>query len=331
MVNNRSIDYFSGMNGEAKRLVGAIVLTTLVGLIFSGSFLGALHRPRPHGVPVAVAAPPQVVAGLAGALDRRAAGAFDLAGYPGEAEARRALLRRDVDGIFIPAENRLVVAGATGRTTSTLLTEVFRGASGGRLTVEDARPLPADDGNGIASMFFVVTVVIPGIALGVAVSVAAPRLRAAGRVSGLAIGAIAIAGAGTLVADAVVGALDGAPWALWGAGALIAFAVAATVAGLLRVAGPAGAALAALVIVPIGVPASGGPVGAGFIPRWYADVGEFLPVSAGINAVRNIVYFDANAIGARLLVLAVWATAGALLTLAPRVWRRHTAPATAPA
>jgi hypothetical protein len=98
---------------------------------------------------------------------------------------------------------------------------------------------------------------------------------------------------------------------------------------MLRIAGPAGTALAGLLIVPIGVPASGGPVGAGFVPGWYADFGEFLPVSAGINAVRNIVYFDGSAIGARLLVLSAWAAGGLLLTLLPRVWRRHAAVAVA--
>lgn len=314
---------------EARRLVGVILAVTLVGMVFAGSFLGALHRPRPHGVPVAVAAPPQVAAGLDAALDRRAAGAFDVRPYPGEAEARRALLRRDVDGVFVPGANRLIVAGATGRATSTLLTEVFRGASGGRLTVEDVRPLPADDGNGIASVFFVVAVVIPGIALGVISSVAAPRAGVAARLAALAAGAVAVAGADALIADAVLGALGGAPWTLWGIGALLAFTVAAAVAGVLRIAGPAGAAVAVLLIVPVGVPASGGPVGAGFIPRWYAELGEHLPVGAGINAVRNIVYFDANAVGGWLLVLAVWAGAGTLLTMLPRVWRRHAALAAA--
>jgi hypothetical protein len=126
-----------------------------------------------------------------------------------------------------------------------------------------------------------------------------------------------VGGANAWVAAGLTGALTSSPLELWGLGSLLVFAVGSFVAGGWRVAGPPAVALSALLFIPIGVPASGGPIGPRFIPEWYATFGEWLPVGAAIDAVRNTVYFDGNATGGPLLVLALWGVAGLALVLAP--------------
>lgn len=318
---------------DAKRkAVVVIVAATLLGMLFAGSFVGALHRPEPHDIPVAVVAPTEVVSTMRAALAERSAGALELTSYDSEQSAREALLRQDVDGAFLagPSENRLLVAGAAGRTTASALTQVFTQASqaqGRQLAVQDVAPLPPDDANGIAAMFFAVTLAIPAVALAVMLFFAAPAVGLTGRLVLLSVGSIVLGGANTWVVAGLVGALSGAPWALWGIGTLIAFGVSATTAGLLRLAGPPAAALAILAIIPVGAPASGGPVGPRFIPEWYAAVGEVLPIGAGITTVRGAVYFDGNGMTTALWVLGLWALAGVLLVAAGTLRHsRHRAP-----
>lgn len=304
-----------------RKAVVVVVAATLLGMLFAGSFIGALHRPDPHDIPVAVVAPAGAASTMRAALDERSPGALELIGYDSEQSARQALLEQDVDGAFIaePSGNRLLVAGAAGRTTVNVLTQAFTQASqvqGRQLAVQDVVPLPPDDANGIATMFFNVTLAIPAVALAVLLFLAVPAVGLAGRLLLLAAGSLALAGANTWIVAGLVGALTGAPWALWGIGSLIAFAISGTTAGLLRLAGPPAAALAILAIIPVGVPASGGPVGSRFIPEWYAAVGEALPIGAGITTVRSVIYFDGSGTSTALWVLTLWAVAGVLLVAA---------------
>ncbi|TDC75713.1 ABC transporter permease [Actinomadura sp. 7K507] len=318
---------------EKGKPIAVIVVVALLGMVFAGSFLGALHKPEPHGVPVAVVGPENAVDRLGAEMDKRADGAFDLAAYETEKAARDALLDRDVDAVFVPGQGgaALIVAGATGKIENAVLTQAFQGvgqATGQPVTVEDVRPLPADDGNGVSAIFFVITTVIPAIVLAVLLAFAVPKAGAGRRVGLLAAGSVVLGGVNAWVAAGLTGALVGAPWELWGLGSLLVFAVSSFAAGALRAGGPPAAGLTVLLFIPIGVPASGGPIGPRFIPEWYAAFGEWLPVSAAINAVRNTVYFDGSAIGGPLLVLTLWAAAGLALVLVPKKTRQrgHAAP-----
>src|SRR5262245_42376897 len=112
-----------------RKLIGAVAAVTLLGLVFVASFLGALHQPEPHDVPIAVVGPAQVAGQLDQAVTERAPGAFDLRAYSSEEAARQALLDRDVDGVLVPESGKLIVASAAGRTGSTVITQVFQGAA----------------------------------------------------------------------------------------------------------------------------------------------------------------------------------------------------------
>ncbi len=108
-----------------KRLIPAVVLATLIGMFFVGSFVGALHAPEPHDVPVGVVGPPQALAQMAQKLD----GKFELTTYADEAAAREALGEREVDAVLLPQQQKLVVASAASRSASTVITSVFTAAA----------------------------------------------------------------------------------------------------------------------------------------------------------------------------------------------------------
>ncbi|MGW4411508.1 hypothetical protein ACWEJ6_46290 [Nonomuraea sp. NPDC004702] len=313
-----------------RRIIGLVVGVALLGMVFAGSFLGAFRAPEPHGVPVAVVAPAGQVRQLQSGIDGRRPGAFTLSPYGSAEAARAALLEREVDAVLVPGEGRLVVASAGGRTGATVITAAFQGAAqaqGRTLEIEDAVPLPPGDAGGIAGMFYVLSVLLPGIALAVLLARVAPGLGAAARTGVLAGGALVTGTAVAWLADVVFGALPGSFVPLVAVSAGIALAVGLVVAGLVKVIGTPGVGVAALLFVPIGLPASGGPLGARYIPEWYAAVGRVLPVGPAAEAVRNTVFFGGAALWTPVGVLALWALLGLVLLALPGR-RAQPAPAT---
>ncbi len=300
-----------------KKLVGAAAVV-LLGMLFVTSLLGGLHKPEPRGVPIAVVGPAQTVPQLGRDLDARAPGAFELLRYGDERAGRAALLGREVDGVLLVREGRLIVAGAAGRTASTVITQVFQGAAQARgltLAVEDAVPLPPGDPGGISGMFYVLGLLVPGFAIAALVSRSAWGMT--GRLNALVTGAIGVGFIEAWLADVVYGALPGHLLALTTVSAGIVLTIGLTVLGLLRVAGFPGGGLAALLFFPVGLPTSGGPLGPHFIPEWYATIGRFLPIGAGSDAVRNTVFFEGAALGVPLAVLSGWALLGSALLSIP--------------
>lgn len=114
-----------------------------------------------------------------------------------------------------------------------------------------------------------------------------------------------------------------APRGLAGIAMLTSFAVAAACAAACRLGGPPLAAAVVLLVVPIGVPAAGGPFGPAFIISWYAHVGVGLPAGAALSAIRDIVYFSGNALASPLLVLCLWAAISALVLGLPPLPNRR--------
>lgn len=326
------------MNKAIGRAVGACVAATAVGMLIAGSFLGALHEPRPHEIPVGTAGSPVAVRQLGTELGRHAPGAFDLKAYPSPAAARSAILDRAVDGAVVLNQGhpRLIVAGAAGRFVIEAIVSAFQrmAASGGQtLLVTDIRPLPAHDPNGVSPVYAVIALILPSLTFGVLLGhLAGRRMRPAAQLlAAAALGAFSclIGAAVTWVADGLVGALTGAPLHLFGVAVLTAFAISTASATATRWAGLPGGLLLALAIFPVGIPASGGPFGPNFVPSWYGHLGIGLPPGAAITAIRNVVYFSGNGLAGAgsglaspLLVLCIWAAAGLLGMAWPLLPRR---------
>ena len=66
---------------------------------------------------------------------------------------------------------------------------------------------------------------------------------------------------------------------------------------------------------------SGGAYEGTFMPGLWHAIGPYLPGGAGLSAFRGIVYFDSANTAGRFTVLAIYAIAGALVTIVVG-WRR---------
>jgi hypothetical protein len=304
----------------------------LLQLGFIASYLGAFHSPHPHRIPVAVVAPGQVSDQLVAKVRALPKHPVKPRTAPDEATARRWILDREVDAAYVvnPAGgvDRLLVASAGGPAVSQTATQIAQALAGTQhrqVTVTDIRPASPGDGRGLSSFYLVVGWVVGGYLtasiLGVAGGSRPANIhRTVIRLGALALYAIVSGLAGALIAGPLFGALSGHFLALAAIGALVVAAAAAATVALQILFGIVGIGLAILLFVVLGNPSAGGPYPAPLLPAFWRVIGPLLPPGAGVTAVRNTVYFSGHAIGGALLVLACYAAAGTLVSLAASAW-----------
>ena len=312
-----------------RRLLPALVAGLAISFAFIAFFTSALRDPQPNGVAVAVVGPSSSVREIQRGLDQGLPGGFALRRYAGEADARRALVDQDVDGVYVVgARPRLLVAGGAGASAMTALRAAFgaaAGAQGHSLAVADTAPLPQHDSRGLSAFFLVA-----GLSMGSLVFAAALfflgghahvmplRLKLA------AIGAFATV-AGLVVAidtDFVAGGLVGAFWGVAGIAALLAAAVALTTTAVVRWVGLPGVGLCAMALMLFSLPATGGAVGPEFVPDFYRDVAPILPSHAALLALRGTVYLNGGGTVGPILILLGWAAAAIVAIFAAHVLGR---------
>jgi hypothetical protein len=126
---------------------------------------------------------------------------------------------------------------------------------------------------------------------------------------------------GALIANAWFSALPSHFVRLWGLGALLVFAVGAFTMACQVLLGILGIGVAILLFVVLGNPSAGGAYPSTLLPTFWARIGPYLPPGAGTDAVRSIVYFSDAKITRDLVVLAVYAIVGIVVTYAFAGWR----------
>src|SRR5262249_46392645 len=150
------------------------------------------------------------------------------------------------------------------------------------------------DRAGLAPFFFVLTLMVPSLLFGVAVSVAVKGVAVRERLIGAAGFAGALPALGAGLSQRAYGARRAGHLQLLGLVRLISFATSSVTIGLARLLGPVGLALAGVAVLILGVPASGSAVGPAFIPSFYAALHPILPMGQALDAVRNTVYFSGH-------------------------------------
>ena len=311
------------MNHTQAHLVRAAVMAIVVGGLLAFTFVGALHSPQPNGLDVAVVGPPGLVDPVARQIEATDPSAFDITTYGDEAEARQAILERDIDAAFIPGEtdSRLLVAGAGGAIAKSSLSELFREVAekaGGELAVEDVRPLPEGDRAGLSPFLFTVSILVPSLILGAAIPLAGRGAGALHMLATTLLGGLVIGLSNSAIVDFGLDALTGHYWGVAGIATLTSWAVALPMIAMHRLLGKAGTGVMLLLFLVIGMPATGAGVGPDFIPDLFQIFTLAFPPGEAIPAFRNVVYFDAADTRLNVLLLSSWAAAGAALLAAAR-------------
>ena len=291
----------------------------MVSLVFIITFIGGLHAPGPRSVPVGIVGGPAQGSALSSALNRQAAGGYKVTTYPSDSAARSAILNRTIDAAVTPGRPRvpvlLVATAVSPALTRAIVGDVRSAAAAAHslVAVQDIRPLPSHDPDSLSQVYFVIALMTPSLLFGsLLVSRISPKLNPLWQLAVIAVYAAIAGGVATALADPAIGALTGAPWGIFGIGTLLAFAAAAIAAAVRRWTGGIGYVVLGLLLIPVGISASGTTLGPNMITQWYADLGKALLPGSAMPAVQNTVYFNGSNIATPLLILSAWALAGIL-------------------
>jgi len=307
--------------------LGGVILFQL---LFASVFVGVLHHPVLHRAPVAVAGRSplaQVVSGHGG-------GTVRLVAAPDAGAALAALRGGQVNAAVIadPEGESLLIRTAASPGTASVLTKEFTTAAAALRTplrVVDLAPLPASDSTGTSLFFLVIGWMLGGYVGATALALVLGGMRSPGlRQAAIRLGALGgyavISGLlGTLLIGPAMGVVSGYSLSLAGIGMLLTFAAAAATAGLQSVLGMPGTLIAIIGMVVFGDPTAGGSIATPLLARPWNVIGQGLPPSAALSAARGVVYLGGTNLTGPLAVLATYAAAGTLLTLAATAWPRH--------
>ena len=316
-----------------------------VQLALTAYYLGMGHKAAPHDVPVGLIAPAAKRAAIVELLERD--GVFAVSDYASVADLRSGIESREVYGGVdaSAAQPHLYLASAAGQAAAGLLRGTYTSVVGQQNAqqlaalaeqgdtisvtqaeaiaaapaITDVVPLPADDVNGASLGFLTQALALGGTIASIGLGRLIPRTRrswkrALGHLSTLIVYAL---GSAAVVLWSMtwfgVGA-DADHAEMFGIFALMSLAITGSTAGAVALFGPGGALLGALYFT-VGTVISGASILPEFLPTFGRYLGENLPTGAGVQAVRDNLYFPAGPIGRHLLVLALYAGCGCLLVL----------------
>ncbi|TAJ99303.1 MAG: hypothetical protein EPO36_12325 [Chloroflexota bacterium] len=304
---------------------GLVVLVTL--LVVVGL---AIREPRPHDIPVGLSGPPAAVDPLVAGFGQNAPGAFAFSTYASEAEARAAIESRDVVGALVvgQAGPRLVIAAGAGEAITGAVSGAFSAAfdaQGTELAVEVVNPLPAGDAHGIVLFFLVLATAIASVVAGAAATLGRPGRGWGSDTLLLATFAVSAGVAGVATAAWLADGYGDGVWAAMAVAALLALAVSLVAGAAARWLGAGGVALAAAVVVLLGLVSSGGPLGSAFLPDAYRAIAPWLPVGPAVDAMRGALAFGNAGLIAPVAVLVGWAAIGIIGLVAAEAARRPVA------
>jgi hypothetical protein len=294
----------------------AILVVPVVVAVALTLFAWPASNLAPRDLPVGVAGSGAAARAIEARLEQPR-GAFDVHRYRDAAEARAAILDRDVYGAFVATPGRATVL--TASAASAVVAQLLREAAGPDAQVRDVVPATADDPRGVAIAVIGLPIVIGGIVTGVLAGLIAPRSR---RQLGLLVAGAVLAG---LVAVAILqgwlGVIRGGWLANAGTISLAVLAIAATVAALLAWMGPPGIAVGAVLMALVGNPFSGIGSAPELLPSAAGTIGQLMPPGAAGSMLRSTAFFDGADAAPHAAVLVAWALP-ALIALAIAARRR---------
>jgi hypothetical protein len=295
-----------------RRLFAIAVAAAAACFILTLSYGYADHAPAPHGVRIAVAAPPGVAAEVSAGLAHAVPGGFTVVAAPSAAAVRSRVLSQSAAGGLVTGEAgpvTIVTAAAAGSSQQQAITAALTAAATKLhrpARALDVAPLPPGDRAGLSVFVFELGLLIPSVLASIGLYFAGRRLRVWWRVTAAAAFALLAACGSVLVLDVIFGALTGVPWALTGVGIFGALTFVAFVTGCQAVTGLPGTGLAALVLVFTGNAVSDGTIPFAFLPAGFRQVAPWLPNGAIVSAARDVTYLPASDLAHPLLVLASW-------------------------
>ncbi|MEV0002414.1 hypothetical protein AB0H28_09025 [Micromonospora sp. NPDC050980] len=309
----------------------ALVLGTLaLASAFIAAYVGALHKPDPKDVPVAVVTTDQQAQAVMSAVRART-DTIKPVGYDSRARAVDGLNDRSVYAVLSSAPGGLTLAAASaGAPAATeLVTDVFTEAArqaGLPLQVTDEVPVSDGDPRGLVPFYLAVGVVLGGYlastALGISLGTSPRGLRRAGlRIATLAVHSVLLGIIGALLVGPVLDVFDHDVGTIAVIGALAAFAAGMVAAAVQAWLGLLGTGIVILLLVVLGNPGSGGIYAPEFLPTFLRGMHRWNVPGLTTDLLKSAVYFDWRGGGWALVGLLVWIAVGLVGLLTATLFR----------
>ena len=301
---------------------------------FAGAFslmgLFAFTHPVPHVIPVQVVGSISNVVEVEDKLERLAPNGFDVAPAHSVSDAREALVSNETAAVFVPAEDggELYVASAASSTRAGYLHGVFTRlidtGGGQQLTYVDLVPLAPGDMSGVGIMFYG----LPLLLVGLISSIVLLQLGAWSIWKKLAVIAAtgAFADAFAFLSATALEVIPVDPWLLL-YGFLLTQAIGWLTTAVAMLAKHYFMPISMTFVLILGIPSSGATVNGDMLPGLIRWRNAFLPFAQFVDVTRASAYFSSHGLAAPLLLLCVWAAAGALLLFWASARARFIAPA----
>ena len=295
------------------------IMVMVVGLM---SF--SMHQPTVKELPLAVVGTTldearEIAAGLEGALGDM----VDIRATASVEDATQAILDGDVTGALVLSDQDASItvlsssaAGPSQQSVVRGIAEGFAGQQGLAVDEQDIVPLTDTDTMGSNSLYFGMSWIMAGFLFLAVLRGGAPELKTLRQFLPLLAGwAIGMSVWLWLLFDVIIGAVSGHAWEMIGMGALSIFAVSLATAVFTRTLGLAAIVPVMVVVMLLGVPASGGGMSLYMVPEVFRTLNEVLPLPAAVEAVRSFVYFDGVGAGANVALMLIWVAVGLVLNL----------------
>lgn len=321
----------------AGQMVGLMLWLPLAFVIvFSLCYIGGMHAPAPHNVPIGVVGADPASEQFAGDLHASSHGAMSGRAYPGlDGAATTDLREGKVAALFVPGKPGLpaqvLVASANGEQLSNFAQQALgpvaaAAAEKTTLTITDIAPLPAHDAGGTVAFFVTLVGTIGGYLVGVFCGMLGGPLRRWVRWAVVVASTFVFALASSVVSGPILGAVTGHFWQMW----LILWATGAA-AGLVTDA--LGYFFGRFVVIPalvvfvfVNVPASGGTYPVQFVPGIFRWLHHVVIGGYDVPLMRRAVYGVGPSAWQGVAGLAVYAAIGIALAWAGPYyvgWRRR--------
>jgi hypothetical protein len=317
----------------ARQMVGLMLwLPVSVVILFSLCYIGALHAPAPHDVPIGVVGTSTNDEQLASDLQASSKGALRVSTLPAANAA--AVRSGKLAAAFVPGSAghpaTVIIASANGYQLAQYAQQTLAPRAAAERTtvrVDDVAPLPAGHDNlGTVSFFITLVVTLGGYLLGVFCAQQGAALPRRDRWSVVAAVGALLSLLVTVVSGPILGAFTGHFFEVWA----ITYATV-LVAGLVTDAlgyyfGRFVVAPALVLFVFINVPSGGGTYPVTFVPgifRWFNHI-----VLSGYDVplMRHALYGVGPNVARGIYGLAAYGGTGVILALAGPYyvrWRQH--------
>ncbi|MFI5833742.1 hypothetical protein ACIA5A_08700 [Micromonospora sp. NPDC051300] len=309
----------------------ALVLGTLaLASAFIAAYVGALHKPEPKDVPVAVVTSDQQAQAVMSAVRART-DMIKPVRYDSRDRADDGLNDRSVYAVLssTPGGLTLATASAGAPAATELVTDVFTQAArqaGAPLAVTDEVPVSGGDPRGLVPFYLAVGVVLGGYlastALGISLGTSPRGLRQAGlRTATLAVHSALLGLIGAVLVGPVLDVFPHDVGTIAVVGALAAFAAGMVAAAVQAWLGLLGTGIVILLLVVLGNPGSGGIYAPEFLPAFLRGMHRWNVPGLATDLLKSAIYFDWRGGGWALTGLLVWVVVGLVGLLTATLFR----------